>query len=173
MLKKTQQEVADQCEISKSMLSKIENGQVASALATLSKIANALETPISWIVDGQEEEDIILSKKENRKFKMEDMNMGYSYELLAKPSHMSTIEPTLITVTPKDKFKTKKLYTHPQDEFVYIIEGVMEILYDGKTYNMEKGDSAYFKGVKPHLFIPVDNKGALVLSIYVENPYSK
>ena len=33
---------------------------------------------------------------------------------------------------------------------------------------MKKGDTAYFKGTKPHLFIPVDNEGAEVLTLFIE-----
>lgn len=45
--KKTQQQIAEECDISKSLLSKIENGQTSSAVATLSKISEALEIPLS------------------------------------------------------------------------------------------------------------------------------
>ncbi|ALC92641.1 hypothetical protein AM500_03580 [Bacillus sp. FJAT-18017] len=172
MLKKTQQEIADQCGISKSMLSKIENGQSASALATLSKIAQALNIPLTWIINGQEEVDFIITKKDDRKFKMADIDLGYSYELLANPSHVSAIEPLIVTVTPKEQFKVNKPYTHSQDEFVFIIEGAIELFYNGEKYFMDKGDSAYFKGSNPHLFIPVDNEGATVLSVYINNPYT-
>src|SRR5690625_6194059 len=37
-LKKTQQQVADECGISKSLLSKIENGQTSSAVATADEV---------------------------------------------------------------------------------------------------------------------------------------
>jgi len=167
--KKTQQQVADECGISKSLLSKIENGQTSSAVATLSKISQSLHVSLSWILDDRPETDLVLLPKTNRQFSVGDESMDYSYELLANRSKFSNIEPTIVHVTPKDINLRHDPYTHSQDEFIYILEGSIYLLYDGHKNKMEQGDTAYFKGTKSHLFIPVDNKGARVLTIFVEN----
>src|SRR5690625_49344 len=168
-LKKTQQQVADECGISKSLLSKIENGQTSSAVATLSKISQSLGVSLSWVLDDRPETDLVFLPKVNRQTSVGDESMGYSYELLANRSKFSNIEPTIVYVTPKDENLRREPYTHDQDEFIYILEGSIDLLYDEREKRMTKGDSAYFKGTKPHLFIPVDNKGAKVLTIFVEN----
>lgn len=165
--KKTQQQIADQCGISKSLLSKIENGQTSSAVATLSKISQALDIPLSWVLDDRPETDLVLLPRTNRQFSVGDVSMGYSYELLANRSKFSSIEPTIVHVTPKDSNLRHEPYTHSQDEFIYIIKGSIELLYDGQTHYMTEGDTAYFKGMKPHLFIPVDNHGAEVLTVFI------
>ena len=51
---KTQQQIADECGISKSLLSKIENGQTSSAIATLAKIAKALNVSLSWLLEDKQ-----------------------------------------------------------------------------------------------------------------------
>ncbi|MEN1966718.1 XRE family transcriptional regulator [Lentibacillus sp. N15] len=164
----TQQQIADQCGISKSLLSKIENGQTASAVATLSKISDALDVPLSWVLDGHPETDLVLLPKSKREFSVGDDSMGYSFELLAR-SRFSNVEPTIVHVTPKNTFLRHEPYTHSQDEFIYILEGSIYLLYDDQKYFMEQGDTSYFKGVKPHLFIPVDNDGAKVLTIFIDS----
>jgi len=166
--KKTQQQIADECNISKSLLSKIENGQTSSAIATLSKISEALDVPLSWLLEETPEQDIVLLRKELRQPKVDDVHMGYSYELLANRSKFSGVEPTIVYVTPKDLNIREEAYTHSHDEFIYILEGKMELFYDGDTFFMEKGDTAFFKGTKPHLFVPVDNEGAEVLTLFIE-----
>lgn len=166
--RKTQQQIADQCGISKSMLSKIENGQTASAVATLSKISEALEVPLSWILDGHPETDLVLLPASKREFSVGDEGMGYSYELLARP-RFSNIEPTIIYVTPKDENERQETYTHSQDEFIYILEGSIYLSYDGQKHYMEQGDTAYFKGVKEHLYMPVDNNGAKLLTMFIDH----
>lgn len=103
-----------------------------------------------------------------RKFRMDDEGMGYSYELLASPLY-SNVEPTIVHVTPKDENYRSEPYTHSQEEFIYILEGAIYLLYDGKKHYMQKGDTAYFKGEKTHLFIPVDNDGAKVLTVFVNS----
>ncbi|WP_439312612.1 cupin domain-containing protein [Virgibacillus sp. W0181] len=94
--------------------------------------------------------------------------MGYSYELLANP-HYSNVEPTIVHVTPKNENLRYEPYTHSEEEFIYILEGSIYLLYDREKHYMVKGDTAYFKGEKPHLFVPVDNEGAKVLTIFVDS----
>jgi|SRR5690625_1714968 len=166
--KKTQQQIADECGISKSLLSKIENGQTASAVATLSKISDALGVSLSWVLDNHPETDLMLLPKSERQLKVGDENMGYSFELLANRTKFSNIEPTIVHVTPKDANLRHEPYTHSQDEFIYILDGAIELFYDNEKHKMEKGDTAYFKGKKTHLFVPVDNKGAKVLTIFID-----
>ncbi|WP_269144270.1 helix-turn-helix domain-containing protein [Cerasibacillus terrae] len=166
--KKTQQEIADQCGISKSMLSKIENGQSAAAVATLSKISDALSIPLSWILDNESETDLVLQPKAKRQYKVGHEDMGYSYELLAK-SRFSSVEPAIVHVTPKDVNLRNEPYTHTEDEFIYILEGSIYLMYDNEKHYLEKGDTAYFKGTKPHLFVPVDNCGAKILTIFIDD----
>ncbi|PAV28855.1 hypothetical protein CIL05_14610 [Virgibacillus profundi] len=166
--KKTQQQIADQCGISKSLLSKIENGQTASAVATLSKISEALEVPLSWVLDDKIEQELVLQRKDNRQSKVGDESMGYSYELLANRSRYSGIEPTIVYVRPKNINQRTEPFTHTQDEFIYIINGSIYLVYDGNKHYMETGDSAYFQGSKPHLFMPVSNEGAQVLTCFID-----
>lgn len=150
------------------MLSKIENGQTAAAVATLSKISDTLEVPLSWILTEEQEEDLVLQKKGDRPSKVGDESMGYAYELLANRAHYSGLEPTIVHVTPKEYNRRTEGYTHSQDEFIFILEGRIILFYDGEEHQMERGDSAYFQGYKPHLFVPVDNGEAKVLTIFID-----
>lgn len=165
---KTQQQIADECNISKSLLSKIENGQTSSAIATLSKISKALNVSLSWLLEDKPEQDIVLLPRSQRQSKIGDEHMGYSYELLANRSPFTRVEPTIVYVTPKDVNLRKEKYTHEHDEFIYILRGKIELSYNGNSYLMEEGDTAFFKGTKPHLFVPVDNEGAEVLTLFIE-----
>lgn len=149
-------------------MSKIENGQTSSAVATLSKISDSLNVPLTWILDNQEEQDLVLLHKHERQSRVGDENMGYSYELLANRSQYTGIEPTIVYVTPKDINMRDEAFTHSQDEFIYILEGSIYLFYDGTKHFMEKGDSAYFRGEKDHLFIPVDNESAKLLTMFID-----
>src|SRR5690625_1011918 len=79
---KTQQEIADECGISKSLLSKIENGQTYSAIATLSKISKELDVPLAWLLEDTPEQSLVIQTKNERSSKVGGVHMGYSYELL-------------------------------------------------------------------------------------------
>lgn len=166
---KTQQEIADECGISKSLLSKIENGQTSSAIATLSKISKELDVPLAWLLEDTPEQSLVIQTKNERSSKVGGVHMGYSYELLANKSKYSGVEPTIVHVHPKDLNLREETYTHSHDEFIYILKGSMELLYEDEKYLMHQGDTAYFEGINPHLFIPIDNEGAEVLTLFIEN----
>ncbi|MGM8365788.1 cupin domain-containing protein [Virgibacillus sp. W0181] len=119
-------------------------------------------------MDDHPETDLVLLPKSSRMQRMGDEGMGYSYELLANP-HYSNVEPTIVHVTPKNENLRYEPYTHSEEEFIYILEGSIYLLYDREKHYMVKGDTAYFKGEKPHLFVPVDNEGAKVLTIFVDS----
>src|SRR5699024_8585346 len=133
-----------------------ENGQTSSAIATLSKISKALNVPLTWLLEDDDEKNLVLLKKDERQSKVGDEHMGYSFELLANRSPYTGVEPTIVHVTPKDTNLREEMYTHSDDEFIYILNGRIKLAYDGNEYMMDQGDTAYFTGTKPHLFIPVN-----------------
>lgn len=166
--KKTQQEIANQCDISKSLLSKIENGQTNSAIATLAKIADALEVKLSWLLEDDSEHDLVLLRKSERQYKEGAKHIGYSYELLANRSPYTGVEPTIVHVPPIHENTRVEGYTHAHDEFIYILEGTIKLKYKGNEHVLDQGDTAFFNGRNSHIFIPVDEAGAKVLTIFIE-----
>ncbi|MBB4824858.1 transcriptional regulator with XRE-family HTH domain [Sporosarcina luteola] len=164
--KMTQQEVADLAGITKSHISKIENGLTTPALVTLSKIAKALDSPTSWFIEQEEHGELTIVRKENREIGKEDNGIGYDYELLANKVGMSVISPTIVTVLPEAV--SIKPYIHTNDEFIFVLSGSITLLYDGIKYELAKGDSAYFSGKKPHIFLASSIETAMVLTIYIE-----
>ncbi|MEW9671823.1 helix-turn-helix domain-containing protein [Ammoniphilus sp. 3BR4] len=162
----TQQELADKCGFTKSLLSKIENGQTGSAVATLSKIANNLGTPLSWFLEEDNQQDLVLSLGKSRTTKVGSKEMGYLYERLANRAQFSKIEPVVVTVPPDSEITAP--FTHSEDEFIYILSGAIYLSYEGDSYLLQEGDSAYFNGSKPHAFLPCTDQEAKVLTVFVQ-----
>src|SRR5699024_4620070 len=88
--------------------------------------------------------------------------------LLANRSPYTGGEPTIVHVTPKNRNRREEAYTHSHDEFIYILNGGIKLYYDGKAHPMSEGDTAYFTGKKRHLFIPIDDEGAKVITLFIE-----
>src|SRR5699024_11172207 len=107
--------------------------------------------------------------KQSRQSKITDEHMGYSYELLANRSPYTGVEPTIVHVTPKYLNVRKETYTNTHDEFIYIIKVTIKHVYDDESNLMEQGETAFFERSKPHIFMPVENDGAEVLTLFVEN----
>ncbi|MBD7984784.1 helix-turn-helix domain-containing protein [Sporosarcina sp. Sa2YVA2] len=163
----TQQQLAELTGFTKSLISKIENGQTGSAVATLSKIASVLGVTLSWLLQEESDAELIIMKAAQRKTIEAGEEASYLYQSLANLSTNSKIEPVIVTVIPgKDKIQP---YTHEEDEFIYILSGKINFSYDGKTTILQSGDSAFFKGKTPHVFLPIDALEAKVLTIFISN----
>lgn len=161
----TQQELAEKCGFTNSLLSKIENGQTGSAIATLSKIAAALGVSLAWLLQEDQSEPLVIMKKEERQTVAAGEEKGYLYEPLANHSANSKIEPVIVRVLPENK--SLQPYTHSEDEFILVLSGEINLNFDGKDQYLKAGDSAYFKGTTPHVFLPVNDQEAKVLSVFV------
>lgn len=142
----TLDQLADLSGLTKGYLSRIENSDKSPPFSTLARLASALNTDlISFFADEDGEGkdtniDIVRSedsKKVNRKIAPE----AYLYESLAFRMRGKNMEPMLVTleadapVTP---------FLHDGEEFIYLLEGILELRYEGETYILEPGDSAYF-----------------------------
>ncbi|MGA5689601.1 helix-turn-helix domain-containing protein [Cytobacillus pseudoceanisediminis] len=162
----TQQELADKCQLTKSHISKIENGQAAPAVATLSKIAQELGAPLSWFLETNIQNKLSIVKGKERKVKVGSSEIGYTYETLAKRAQFSKVEPVIITVLPEAELVEP--FTHSEDEFIYVLSGSINLFYDGELHYLKQGDSAYFEGDVPHIFLPTESKEAKVLAMFIQ-----
>ncbi|WP_260858027.1 helix-turn-helix domain-containing protein [Bacillus sp. FJAT-22090] len=163
----TQQELAERCNLTKSHISKIENGQAAPAVATLSKIAQELNAPLSWFLEANNQSKLSIVKNNEKKVKLGNKEIGYTYEALANRDQFSKIEPVVVTVLPEADLVEP--FTHVEDEFIYILSGSINLYYDSELHFLEQGDSAYFEGSVPHIFLSADkDTEAKVLTLFIQ-----
>lgn len=159
--------MAEKCNLTKSHISKIENGQAAPAVATLSKIAQELNAPLSWFLEANNQSKLSIVKNNEKKLRLGNKEIGYTYEALANRNQFSKIEPVVVTVLPEADLVEP--FTHIEDEFIYILSGSINLYYDGELHFLEQGDSAYFEGNIPHIFLSADkNTEAKVLTLFIQ-----
>ena len=59
------------------------------------------------------------------------------------------MEPFLVTFDPTAA-STVEPMVHEGEEFLHVLSGTLELLYDGETYTLKKGDSLYIDSSHPH-----------------------
>jgi quercetin dioxygenase-like cupin family protein len=75
---------------------------------------------------------------------------GYAYRsLLAPDIRGQGMEPFLVTFEPQAAATVEPM-SHQGEEFLYVLSGTIELLYDGETYTLKKGDSLYIDSSRPH-----------------------
>jgi quercetin dioxygenase-like cupin family protein len=88
----------------------------------------------------------------------------YKYQDLAVCFAHKKAEIFLVTVKPK-KEEIKHAYSHLGQEFNYILEGKLKIVFEGKEYILEEGDSVYFNCGYCHTMIAIGDKSAKLLAV--------
>lgn len=149
----------------KGYISQIENSEKSPPISTLAKIAEALNVDIISFLSEDEErtEDTnidVVKGSERKIVGREGTPFGYTYKSLAFRMAGKNMEPYVITIndqSPNTEFQ------HEGEEFIYIVEGKIEFYYQGKTYVLEEGDSAYFNSGIPHSGRSIGNKTAKFL----------
>jgi transcriptional regulator with XRE-family HTH domain len=137
--------------ISKGMLSKIENAQTSPSLSTLSRLAAALDMPVTSLFRGlTEERDAVFVKADSGpEIVRQGTRAGHRYQLLGSlrgPDRK--LEPLLVSLT--ERTEVFPLFQHSGVEMLYMLEGVMDYGYGRQRYRMEPGDTLQFEGDIAH-----------------------
>jgi len=163
------QDLSERTGLSKPLLSQIEKEVVSPPIATLLKISKALNVNIGFFFqDNCPEEKVVLVKRDESKvmdsryFGREES--GYYYEALAYKKSKKYMEPFLV------EFKRKKVeklsyFSHDGEEFIYLLEGVLEFRTENQQYVLYPGDSLYFESSIPHAYRALERKNAKALTV--------
>jgi transcriptional regulator with XRE-family HTH domain len=151
--KRTLQEIADACELSKSMISKIENNHTVPSIATLVKIASALGTNLASLLEQNTGLKSVFVTKEKAETSLTPTDKGYSIFPFASEYHEKKMQPFLF-IGRKGEVKPH-LLTHEGEEFIYIIKGEMKMQVGEIEYTLKTGDSLYFNALQKHGIMPM------------------
>lgn len=148
----TMADVSERAEISRGMLSRIENGQTATSLEALTRIARALGVSMSALFRNYDMPDQgaqLVKKGEGMEVVRRGTKSGHAYQLLAYDQGPTKLfEPFLITIN--EESEVFPIFEHPGTEFIYMLEGQIEYRHGRNSYELEPGDSLTFRGDIPH-----------------------
>ncbi|MCK5783610.1 MAG: helix-turn-helix transcriptional regulator [Desulfobacterales bacterium] len=148
------QDLAEKCGYSTAVLSQIENHLVSPSLGVLVHLAKAMDVSIGTFFGKEETEPFTLIRKgeENivsRFASKEGVRYGYTYESLGAGKKDRRMEPFLITLEPAT-IKNDKCYGHEGEEFIYVLEGRIDVTLGDHTDILEEGDCIYYNSTIPH-----------------------
>ncbi len=164
-------ELAEEAQISKGLLSKIENNRTIPSLPVLISIIKALKEEMSAFFEGIDisgENPVIYKKKsEHYSFEKEEA-LGFIYHfILEKTLFNQSIEAVILELLPNSK---REKVTTDGFEFKYILKGNVEYHLGDDIIEMEEGDSLLFNGNIPHVPVNKSDKPASMLVIYLLLP---
>jgi transcriptional regulator with XRE-family HTH domain len=163
----TIQELARRSNVSKGLLSKIENSRTIPSLPVFITIIQSLDIPLKEffremvLANGK---NYLLIKKDQSIPMQREGRSGFSYQyLLSQNITNGTMEAVLLTVEPGAKGNPT---TTDGYEFKYILRGSCDYMINNETITLEEGDALYFDASIPHLPINNTRKKVDMLVIY-------
>ncbi|MBI5966652.1 MAG: cupin domain-containing protein [Deltaproteobacteria bacterium] len=148
------QEMAERTGYSSAILSQIENHMISPPLGALIKIAKALGVKVGTFFGEDPREPFTIVRQQERKpvsrfASKEGVSYGYSYESLGSDKKDRHMEPFLVTLEPAT-LKSERLSTHDGEEFIFILEGEMEVILGKHKDILHPGDCIYYESTIPH-----------------------
>ena len=143
--KVTLEQLAKRADLTRSMLSKVENFRVTPSLEALARIAKGLDVSISELLDGLDKNtpQIVIVRRDERKVVERDRPTSrIVYHDLAHKRHDRAMTPLLLEVP--SGIARKELLPHEGEEFLMVVEGSVDLEYDDQQHHLKVGDCAYF-----------------------------
>ena len=165
----TIQELADRAQVSKGLISQIENNRTVPSLLVLINIIKALRLDMNEFfneIDQQTQSAkvIIKQKAAYQEFEKEPAK-GFIYKrVLTKNVKNFPVDIVLLELK-KGATRAQTVKTDAY-EYKYIIKGRVEYLIDNEKYILEEGDSLFFDGRLGHKPSNIGPENAQILVVY-------
>jgi transcriptional regulator with XRE-family HTH domain len=167
----TIQQLATRSNVSKGLLSKIENSRTVPSLPVFLTIIQSLDISLKdffremVLSNGM---NYLLVKKDQTVAMERENRSGFQYHyLLSQNISNGTMEAVLLTIDPGAKGTPT---TTDGYEFKYILRGTCEYKINDDVITLQEGDALYFDASIPHLPINNSRKKVEMLVVYFMFP---
>ncbi len=162
------QELAQKTGISQSELEQVEAGQSMLPLGQVIKLSKVLSLKMADMISVGDKSFTIVRADERSKVqrfgKAKQASHGYEYVSLAPGKKDRLMEPFLVTLHPASSDEPS---SHDGQEFIYVLEGEMEVLVDDARDVLKPGDSIYYDSSTTHLVRAHGDKPARILAVLI------
>ena len=153
----TASELAEQAQLSSSMLSQVERDIVSPSISSLRRIAAALNVPAFYfLIDKNELNGIVVRHKDRRTIKVPDHDTIYQ---LLSPTLDKRIEMMSFQLSPGEATCESPM-AHEGEECLVLVSGSLQVVLPDREVRLEAGDSIYFDRFLPHQLINVGDCNA-------------
>jgi transcriptional regulator with XRE-family HTH domain len=163
--------LAERTGFSEALLSQVENHMASPPLGMVVRIACALGTTVSDLLGEGEGRDFSIVRKgehggASRVGNPEGGRTSYSYQSLGTGKANRRMEPFLVRLSPPDPHAPRSV--HDGEEFLYVLEGDVEIVLDRFSDVLHPGDSAYYSSSIPHHVHSAGEGEAVILAVLTQ-----
>ena len=147
----TVESLAQKTDQTPEFIQKVEANEVVPSVSFLLKLSRALGVDPGTFLS--EEEKAHIQDKRAQAFTTRTKN--YAYQTLTPGAENQHLRGFMITIEAKQAHKPVA-YKHEGEEFIYVMEGSLELTLDNKVHNLKAGESMHYNSEIPH---KLKNKG--------------
>jgi quercetin dioxygenase-like cupin family protein/DNA-binding XRE family transcriptional regulator len=163
-------ELAQKANLDESQLQSIEEKGIVPSLGHLIKITRALGVRIGTFLDDQDQIGpvVVRAGSGDSSFsfstKDESTREHLNFYSLAQDKTGRHMEPFIFDIEPS-AHSDYKLSSHEGEEFIYVLQGKVEINYGKEVYLLNEGDSIYLDSIVAHNVHAAANQRAKILGV--------
>lgn len=145
--------LAERTGLTASYLSQIERDLIDPSIASLRKIALALDVPIYTFLADEKPEHVLIRADQRKKLELPHSSIVYEFitPMAADTSTAPKMEMVYFQLEPQG-WNSDEPIVHPADECIFIIAGTLEVTLGPEQYVLHSGDSLYIRENIPHRF---------------------
>jgi len=168
----TIEEISERSGLTVEQISSIENDVNLPSLGPLIKIARALGVRLGTFMDDSDALGPVVCRAADREKESSisfsngatDARKHMEYHPLAQQKAGRHMEPFVIDINPEDT-PNFQLSAHEGEEFIYVMQGEVEIVYGKETYSLQEGDSIFYDSIVKHHVHGAPGKSAKILAV--------
>ena len=165
----TIQELADKAEVSKGLISQIENNHTVPSLLVLINIIRALNLDMNEFFNeiGQEQQTskVIIKQEASYQVFEKEAAKGFLYKRVLTRS-VKNYPVDIVILELKKGARRNQMVKTDAYEYKYIIQGKVEYQVENEKYTLNTGDSLFFDGRLGHKPANIGDDDAKILVIY-------
>jgi quercetin dioxygenase-like cupin family protein/ribosome-binding protein aMBF1 (putative translation factor) len=162
----TIEELAKRTGIPGETLAQMEVGETLLPLGQLIKLSKVLSLKMSELISTGHEQFTIVRANQRQSFerfgKAKQDRRGYEYVSLAPGKKDRVMEPFIVTLHPASPDEPS---SHEGQEFIYVLDGEMEVLIGDTRDVLSAGDAIYYDSSTMHLVRAHGDAPTIILAV--------
>jgi transcriptional regulator with XRE-family HTH domain len=162
------EELAGRTGYDAEFLAKIENNEVYPQLGTVIKLSRSLDAAFGLLLSGAGDKPYAVTRMRDQKIVSRSTSHKgrkhiYTYKGLAPDVKGRSMEPLIVQLQEAPE---KEISTHEGEEFIYVLNGVVQLEIGDDRFELEPGDSAYYLSTIPHWIASKRGSATILAVIY-------
>jgi transcriptional regulator with XRE-family HTH domain len=163
----TLQQLADKSSLTAAFISQIEHDKSSPSISTLKNIAKALNVKVVDFFADELMDDSVVTTPDQWTQVLIPIWQSNTKRMVQSVA-LKRMEPFFTTIEPGGK--SQEPYSHPGEEFGFVLEGEITITVGDETYDVKEMSCFYYSSLLPHSWVNKGNKACKI--IWVVSPPS-